>query len=126
MVNSTLYFCSKSVGKAAREAEATLRRQRRMMRTQVLKQMLPGVRVIRGMDWKWHDQDGNPPGDGTVTGELHNGNKSLIFYFLVLLFLNLIIMNTIVITLQWEIKHVQYHFLLFGSQKQEPNKRPGK
>ena len=44
-----------------------------MMRTQVLKQMVPGARVVRGMDWKWRDQDGNPPGDGTVTGELHNG-----------------------------------------------------
>ncbi|KAK7103616.1 E3 ubiquitin-protein ligase HECTD1-like isoform X2 [Littorina saxatilis] len=61
------------IGKAAREAEATLRRQRRLMRTQVLKQMVPGARVVRGMDWKWRDQDGNPPGDGTVTGELHNG-----------------------------------------------------
>ena len=30
-------------------------------------------RVIRGMDWKWRDQDGNPPGEGTVSGELHNG-----------------------------------------------------
>ena len=28
---------------------------------------------MRGMDWKWRDQDGNPPGEGTVTGELHNG-----------------------------------------------------
>ncbi|KAK7477746.1 hypothetical protein BaRGS_00031034 [Batillaria attramentaria] len=61
------------IGKAAREAEATLRRQRRMMRTQVLKQMVPGARVVRGMDWKWRDQDGSPPGEGTVTGDLHNG-----------------------------------------------------
>ncbi|KAL8608279.1 hypothetical protein ACOMHN_042146 [Nucella lapillus] len=61
------------IGKAAREAEATLRRQRRLMRTHVLKQMVPGARVVRGMDWKWRDQDGNPPGEGTVTGELHNG-----------------------------------------------------
>ncbi|KAJ8321552.1 hypothetical protein KUTeg_000896 [Tegillarca granosa] len=61
------------LGKAAREAEANLRRQRRVIRTQVLKQMVPGARVIRGMDWKWRDQDGNPPGEGTVTGELHNG-----------------------------------------------------
>lgn len=61
------------VGKAAREAEANLRRQRRVLRTHVLKQMMPGARVVRGMDWKWRDQDGNPPGEGTVTGELHNG-----------------------------------------------------
>lgn len=33
-----------------------------------------GTRIIRGPDWKWRDQDGNPPGEGTVTGELHNGN----------------------------------------------------
>lgn len=64
------FLCS---GKAAREAEANLRRQRRIMRTQVLQQMMPGARVSRGMDWKWRDQDGNPPGEGTVTGELHNG-----------------------------------------------------
>ncbi|BFZ12481.1 hypothetical protein BsWGS_15521 [Bradybaena similaris] len=56
------------IGKAAREAEANLRRQRRVLRTHVLKQMVPGARVIRGMDWKWRDQDGNPPGEGTVTG----------------------------------------------------------
>ena len=60
-------------GKAAKEAEANLKRQRRLLRTHVLKQMVPGARVMRGMDWKWRDQDGNPPGEGTVTGELHNG-----------------------------------------------------
>ncbi|KAK2190392.1 hypothetical protein NP493_82g04009 [Ridgeia piscesae] len=61
------------VGRAAKEAEANLRRQRRYIRTHVLKQMVPGGRVVRGMDWKWRDQDGNPPGEGTITGELHNG-----------------------------------------------------
>ena len=60
-------------GKAAREAEANLRRQRRVLRTHVLKQMMPGARVIRGMDWKWRDQDGTPPGEGSVTGDLQNG-----------------------------------------------------
>ena len=60
-------------GKAVREAEANLRRQRRHVRTHVLRQMLPGARVMRGMDWKWRDQDGSPAGEGTVTGELHNG-----------------------------------------------------
>ena len=33
------------------------------------------ARVVRGIDWKWRDQD-NPCGSGgvgTVTGELHNG-----------------------------------------------------
>jgi E3 ubiquitin-protein ligase HECTD1 len=60
-------------GKAAKEAEANLRRQRRLVRSQVLKYMVPGARVIRGLDWKWRDQDGSPQGEGTVTGELHNG-----------------------------------------------------
>lgn len=35
--------------------------------------MVPGARVVRGMDWKWRDQDGPKGGEGTVTGELHNG-----------------------------------------------------
>ena len=88
-----------SAGKAAREAEASMRRQRRVLRTHVLKQMLPGARVVRGMDWKWRDQDGNPAGEGTVTGELHNGRihehyrlkiACLTFsYFLFLLLLSL-------------------------------------
>ncbi|RWS30867.1 E3 ubiquitin-protein ligase HECTD1-like isoform X10 [Leptotrombidium deliense] len=60
------------LGKAAKEAEANLRRQRRQVRQQV-KQMVVGSRVMRGPDWKWRDQDGNPPVEGTVTGELHNG-----------------------------------------------------
>lgn len=62
-----------STGRAAREAETNLRRQRRLLRTQVLKQMVVGARVTRGMDWKWRDQDGSPSAEGTVTGELHNG-----------------------------------------------------
>ncbi|XP_033103063.1 E3 ubiquitin-protein ligase HECTD1-like isoform X1 [Anneissia japonica] len=65
--------CDDQLGKAAKEAEANMRKQRRMIRSQVLRQMLPGARVVRGMDWKWRDQDGNPSGEGTVTGELHNG-----------------------------------------------------
>lgn len=36
--------------------------------------MVTGARVMRGIDWKWRDQDGNPPSVGTVTGDLHNGN----------------------------------------------------
>ncbi|XP_069494583.1 E3 ubiquitin-protein ligase HECTD1 isoform X3 [Ambystoma mexicanum] len=60
-------------GKAAKEAEANLRRQRRLVRSQVLKYMVPGARVIRGIDWKWREQDGSSQGEGTVTGELHNG-----------------------------------------------------
>lgn len=37
------------------------------------KQLATGTRVMRGIDWKWRDQDGNPPSAGTVTGDLHNG-----------------------------------------------------
>lgn len=61
------------LGKAAREAEAHLRKQRRLLKAQMLKHITVGARVVRGIDWKWRDQDGNPPGEGTVTGELHSG-----------------------------------------------------
>ncbi|CAH1128754.1 unnamed protein product [Ceutorhynchus assimilis] len=29
-----------------------------------------GTKVIRGADWKWGDQDGNPPAEGRIIGEL--------------------------------------------------------
>lgn len=61
------------LGKAMREAEANIRRQRRLIRTQMLKHMTVNARVVRGVDWKWRDQDGNPPGEGTITSEWHNG-----------------------------------------------------
>ncbi|XP_049844846.1 E3 ubiquitin-protein ligase HERC2 [Schistocerca gregaria] len=32
--------------------------------------MKVGTRVVRGVDWKWGDQDGPPPGEGRVIGEL--------------------------------------------------------
>jgi len=35
--------------------------------------MVVGARVVRGADWKWRNQDGRPPGKGTITGELRNG-----------------------------------------------------
>lgn len=60
------------LGKAAREAEAILKKQRRQVRHQI-KHMVLGTRVVRGPDWKWRDQDGVVMGEGTVTGELHNG-----------------------------------------------------
>ncbi|XP_023216677.1 E3 ubiquitin-protein ligase HECTD1-like [Centruroides sculpturatus] len=60
------------IGKTAKEAEANLRRQRRIIKQQI-RHMIVGARVIRGPDWKWRDQDGNPAGEGTITGELHNG-----------------------------------------------------
>ncbi|XP_028824890.1 E3 ubiquitin-protein ligase HECTD1 isoform X5 [Denticeps clupeoides] len=65
--------CEDQLGKAVKEAEANLRRQRRLFRSQVIKYIVPGARVVRGIDWKWRDQDGNPAGEGTVTGEAHNG-----------------------------------------------------
>lgn len=78
--DSDLYACPNSfisvdLGKAVKEAEANLRRQRRLFRSQVMKYIVPGARVVRGIDWKWRDQDGNPPGEGTVTGEAHNGEN---------------------------------------------------
>ena len=30
----------------------------------------PGCRVVRGPNWKWHEQDGPPPSRGTVISEL--------------------------------------------------------
>lgn len=46
------------MGKAAvKEAEAKLRRERRQVRSQ-LKHITTGARVIRGVDWRWDDQDG--------------------------------------------------------------------
>ena len=41
----------------------------------MVKHMVVGARVARGIDWKWRDQDGPSGvlGLGTVTGELHNG-----------------------------------------------------
>ncbi|XP_036397798.1 E3 ubiquitin-protein ligase HECTD1 isoform X4 [Megalops cyprinoides] len=65
--------CEDQLGKAVKEAEANLRRQRRIFRSQVMKYIVPGARVVRGIDWKWRDQDGTPAGEGTVTGEAHNG-----------------------------------------------------
>lgn len=57
---------------AAKENEAKLRRERRLIRSQ-LKMIAQGARVIRGPDWRWDDQDGTPPCEGVVTGEIHNG-----------------------------------------------------
>ncbi|XP_046664774.1 E3 ubiquitin-protein ligase HECTD1 isoform X3 [Homalodisca vitripennis] len=72
-VYGTVTGVCEDLGKAAKEAEANLRRQRRQIRTHVLKHLVVGTRVVRGLDWKWRDQDGTPQGEGTVTGELHNG-----------------------------------------------------
>ena len=37
------------LGKAMREAEANLRKQRRLIKTHMLKHICPGARVVRGM-----------------------------------------------------------------------------
>lgn len=58
------------IGKTIKEAEAKTRRERRQIRAQ-LKQITSGARVVRGVDWRWEDQDGSC--EGTVTGEIHNG-----------------------------------------------------
>jgi E3 ubiquitin-protein ligase HECTD1 len=61
------------IGKAvAKENEAKLRRERRQVRAQ-LKHVCKSARVVRGCDWQYEVQDGCPPGEGTVTGEIHNG-----------------------------------------------------
>jgi E3 ubiquitin-protein ligase HECTD1 len=54
----------------AKENEAKMRRERRQVRSQ-LKHFIPGARVIRGVDWRWDDQDGAT--EGVITGEIHNG-----------------------------------------------------
>jgi len=73
-IYGTVTGVCEELGKAAKEAEAALRRQRRLLRTNMMKHMVAGARIVRGLDWKWRDQDGpNEPGLGTVTGELHNG-----------------------------------------------------
>lgn len=58
------------IGKGAKEMEAKIRRERRHIRAQ-LKYITTGARVVRGVDWRWDDQDGLC--EGTVTGEIHNG-----------------------------------------------------
>ena len=62
-------------GRAAREIEAMVKKQRKHVKVNVMKKLTMGARVVRGVDWKWREQDGNPPGIGTVTGELRNGRK---------------------------------------------------
>lgn len=63
------------LGKAAKEAEAALRKQRRILKNNMVRHIVSGARVVRGLDWKWGDQDGpgGPQGEGTITGEIHNG-----------------------------------------------------
>ena len=60
-------------GKAAREIEAMVKKQRKHVKMNIMKKLTTGAKVVRGVDWKWREQDGNPSGLGTVTGELRNG-----------------------------------------------------
>lgn len=52
-----------------------VKKQRKHVKMNVMKKLTMGARVVRGVDWKWREQDGNPPGIGTVTGELRNGRS---------------------------------------------------
>ena len=45
-----MHCCLAFTGKAAKEAEANVRKQRRHIRLHMLKQMLPGARVMRGLE----------------------------------------------------------------------------
>lgn len=66
-----------------KEAEAKIRRERRQIRSQ-LKHITTGARVVRGVDWRWDDQDRISTASlnqGTVTGEIHNG-KYFLFHFI--------------------------------------------
>ena len=70
-VYGTVTSASDVLGKHLQEL--ALKKQRRFVKHNQLKKMIVGSRVMRGVDWKWKDQDGTPTGEGTVTGELHNG-----------------------------------------------------
>jgi E3 ubiquitin-protein ligase HECTD1 len=61
------------LGKSAKELEKRLISRRRHVKSSVMKRLHIGARVVRGVDWKWRNQDGNPPVSGTVIGELTNG-----------------------------------------------------
>ena len=50
------YLREGNKSQSIQEAEATLRRQRRMLKNSMVKHMVTGARVVRGLDWKWRDQ----------------------------------------------------------------------
>jgi E3 ubiquitin-protein ligase HECTD1 len=55
------------------EEERTIELERHEAR-KMARRMHPGVRVMRGVDWKWGNQDGFPEkGQGTVRGTLRTG-----------------------------------------------------
>ena len=64
------------------------------MRTHVLKHMVIGARVVRGLDWKWRDQDGAQGAEGTYSHVpartlSRSGLKSRVLKLPFLTFLNL-------------------------------------
>lgn len=73
MLGMSIFHPCVPPGKAAKEIEAAVRSQRKHVKQNVMKKLAVGVRVVRGVDWKWRDQDGSPPSCGMVTGELRNG-----------------------------------------------------
>lgn len=60
LYGTVLSVCD-DLGKIAREAEANLRKQRKLVKSQ-LKNIVVNARVVRGPDWKWHQQDANAEG----------------------------------------------------------------
>jgi len=40
---------------------------------EMVRLMKVGTRVVRGEDWRWGNQDGNPPGEGQVVGQVEDG-----------------------------------------------------
>lgn len=61
-----------AVAEAAGEEERALKVERHEAR-RMARRMHPGVRVARGVDWKWGNQDGGETGRGTVRGTLRTG-----------------------------------------------------
>ena len=53
--------------------EASLSNVNNVAIRKVLAKMVKGVRVVRGPDWKWGHQDGDPPGVGRVQADLTDG-----------------------------------------------------
>ena len=61
-------------GKAAKDTEASARKQRRLIRSQVLRQMVTGIGRGRGMDWKWREQETQLL-EGVVLAEHREGKR---------------------------------------------------
>ena len=53
--------------------ETTLNTANNTALRKILAKMVKGMRVVRGPDWKWGHQDGDPPGVGRVQADLTDG-----------------------------------------------------